>query len=105
MFFGPRVHHINTDELLRELESGSPILIDVREPDEFAAGHVPGAINRPVASLLTAVAGLDRDADILVICQSGHRSVAASKQLLKTGFTNVRNIKGGTVAWRGALER
>ena len=103
--FGPRVHHISVDELREELKSGSPILIDVREPSEFAAGHVPKAMNLPVGGLPQAAAGLDHNAEILVICRSGGRSVTASKRLLKAGFTNVRNVKGGTAAWHGKLDR
>lgn len=105
MFFGPRLHHMSADELRRELDTGSPVLIDVREPEEFAAGRVPGAINLPVGSLPLAASGLDRHAEILVICRSGRRSITASKRLLKAGFTNVRDVQGGTAGWTGPLER
>lgn len=105
MFFGPRVAKISSDELRQELKGGSVMLIDVREPSEFATGHVPGAINVPVGSLTQAAPRLDHDAEIIVICQSGHRSVRAAKWLLKAGFTNVRSVVGGTSAWREELER
>ena len=106
MFFGPRVASITTDELGRELKDGSATLIDVRELGEFASGHVPGAINLQIGGLPQSVARrLDHNAEILVICQSGHRSVRATKRLLKAGFTNVRNVSGGTAAWRGPLKR
>lgn len=105
MLFGPRVPQIGTDELARELESGSGTLIDVREPEEFASGHVPGAINLPLATLPSSAAGIGCELEILVICQSGHRSKNASKRLLKAGFTNVRSVRGGTAAWRGKLDR
>ena len=75
--FGPRVPNITTEELARELKGGSVRLIDVREPSEFAAGHVPGAVNMPLGTLPGAAAQLDRDAAIIVICQSGNRSVRA----------------------------
>jgi len=103
--FGPRVPNITTEELAQELNGGSVRLIDVREPSEFAVGHVPGAINMPLGTLPGAAAQMDRDAAIIVICQSGNRSVRASKRLLKAGFTNVRNVVGGTGAWRGKLAR
>jgi rhodanese-related sulfurtransferase len=106
MFFGPRVQSITTDELAQELKSGSATLIDVRELSEFAAGHVPGAINLPLGGLpKSVVTRLDPDAEILVICQSGNRSARATKRLMKAGFTNVRNVWGGTSAWRGPLKR
>jgi rhodanese-related sulfurtransferase len=105
MFFGPRVEHIGADDLRRKLDTGSAILIDVREPHEFTAGRVPGAINLPVGSLPGAASKISHDAEIIVICQSGHRSVTAAKRLLKAGFTNVRSVRGGTAAWQGPLER
>jgi rhodanese-related sulfurtransferase len=105
MFFGPRVQHATIDELRQAVSNGSHLVIDVREPNEYASGHVPSAINMPVGSLPQAAAALDRDAQILVICQSGHRSVTASKRLMKAGFTQVRNVTGGTSSWRGPLQR
>jgi rhodanese-related sulfurtransferase len=105
VFFGPRVQHMSTDDLRQALKTGSPIVIDVREPYEFAAGHVPGAVNLPIGTLPAAAATLDHEADTMVICQSGHRSVTAAKRLMKAGFTNVRSVQGGTSAWQGKLER
>ena len=106
MFFGPRVQSITADDLNRELAGGSATLVDVRELSEFSAGHVPGAISMPLGSLPQAASKrFDSDAEILVICQSGHRSVKAAKRLMKAGFTNVRNVAGGTSAWRGPLKR
>lgn len=105
MLFGPRVRHIDVQELSRELDNRALVIIDVREPYEFAAGHVPSATNMPLGTLPTAAAGLERDSKIVVICQSGHRSVTAAKRLLKAGFTDIRNVRGGTGAWQGKLER
>jgi rhodanese-related sulfurtransferase len=105
MFFGPRVPDISTSELASELKVGSVTLIDVREPSEFAAGHVPGAVNLPLGGLPGSAGQIERDARIIVICQSGHRSVRAAKRLLKAGFTDVRNVVGGTSAWQGKLRR
>jgi rhodanese-related sulfurtransferase len=105
MFFGPRVPNISTSELAAELKAGSVTLIDVREPGEFSAGHVPGAVNLPLGGLPGSAAQLERDARIIVICQSGRRSVRAAKRLLKSGFTDVHNVVGGTRAWQGKLKR
>jgi rhodanese-related sulfurtransferase len=103
--FGPRVPTITPDRLAERLAHGSPVLIDVREPDEFAAGHVPGARNVPLATLADQAGRLDPNAETLLICQSGRRSAAAARQLHRRGFTDVHSVKGGTLAWRGRLER
>jgi len=105
MFWGPRVESVTTEELEAALKSGSPLLIDVRELYEFSAGHVPGARNLPLGSLPASAEKLDHGADVYVICQSGNRSVRATRKLMKAGFTNVRNVRGGTSAWRGKLKR
>ena len=105
MFFGPRVPNMSNDELRQELEDGSVTLIDVREPREYSAGHVPSAMNLPIGGLPQSAAQLDHGARIVVICQSGNRSVRAGKMLLKAGFSDVRNVAGGTGAWGGKLKR
>lgn len=85
------------------------VLVDVRTPEEYAAGHVPGAINVPLDRLETRLAELERykTGPVHVICQSGRRSQAASAILEKAGFHPV-DVAGGTGAWAAAgypLER
>jgi rhodanese-related sulfurtransferase len=80
-------------------DKNHPAVIDVREPDEFASGHVPGAVNVPLATVGTWAATQPKDAPCVVICQSGRRSVAASEVLVKQGFKEVINVAGGTAAW------
>jgi rhodanese-related sulfurtransferase len=101
--FGPKA--ITTDQLAERLRDGAPILLDVREPDEFAGGHVPGARNVPMAKLPEDAAHLDPEAEVLLICQSGRRSATAARHLASVGFTDVHSVKGGTSAWHGRLER
>lgn len=103
--FGLGGKTIGVDELARKLGEGDPVLVDVREPDEFASGHVPGAVNVPLGRLASCIEELDSDADIYLICQTGHRSATAAKFLKRVGFTNARSVKGGTSAWRGPLAR
>jgi rhodanese-related sulfurtransferase len=103
--FGRGPDHITVEQLADRIEHGTPVLLDVREPDEFAGGHVPGARNVPAASLDAESARLDPHVETLLICQSGRRSAAAAKLLAKKGFTDVHSVKGGTSAWRGRLER
>jgi glyoxylase-like metal-dependent hydrolase (beta-lactamase superfamily II)/rhodanese-related sulfurtransferase len=78
------------------------LVVDVREPAEYAAGHVPGAVSVPQAELALRLEDLPRDRDVLVVCEGGSRSVRAARFLKQVGFANVNNLVGGTSAWRQA---
>jgi glyoxylase-like metal-dependent hydrolase (beta-lactamase superfamily II)/rhodanese-related sulfurtransferase len=77
-------------------------VVDVREPEEFANGHVPGAVNVPQADLATRLNEVPRDRPLFVICQGGFRSLRAAQFLMQCGISNVASVKGGTEAWRAA---
>jgi hydroxyacylglutathione hydrolase len=87
-----------------ELEARPPevVLIDVREPQEFASGHVPGARNVPQADLASRLSELPRDRPLYLICQGGFRSLRAAQFLGQMGFTDVASVSGGTEGWRAA---
>ncbi len=89
---------------LSAMASRSPdaVLIDVREPEEYAHGHAPGAINVPQAELATRLAELPRDRPLLAICQGGFRSLRAAQFLKQVGFEQVVSVRGGTEAWQTA---
>jgi glyoxylase-like metal-dependent hydrolase (beta-lactamase superfamily II)/rhodanese-related sulfurtransferase len=89
---------------VEELESRPPQagLFDVREPEEYAPGHVPGAVNLPQADLATRLAEVPRDRPVYLICQGGFRSLRAAQFLRQQGFEAVVSVKGGTEAWRAA---
>ena len=80
------------------------IILDVRRPDEYAAGHIPHAINVPNESIGTAeISELpDKDQLILVYCRSGRRSKDASEKLVKLGYTNIVEF-GGILDWKGEI--
>ena len=81
------------------------IILDVRRPDEFAAGHIPNAINVPNETIGTAeIPELpDKDQLIMVYCRSGRRSKEASEKLVKLGYTNIVEF-GGILDWKGEIE-
>ena len=81
------------------------IILDVRRPDEFAAGHIPNAINVPNESIGTdEIPELpDKDQLIMVYCRSGRRSKEASEKLVKLGYTNIVEF-GGILDWKGEIE-
>ena len=78
------------------------IILDARRPDEFAAGHIPNAINVPNESIGTAeIAELpDKNQLIMVYCRSGRRSKEASEKLVNLGYTNIVEF-GGILDWTG----
>ena len=80
------------------------IILDVRRPDEFAAGHIPNAINVPNESIGTSdIPELpDKNQLIMVYCRSGRRSKEASEKLVKLGYTNIVEF-GGILDWKGAI--
>ncbi len=80
------------------------IILDVRRPDEFVAGHIPNAINVPNETIGTAeIPELpDKDQLIMVYCRSGRRSKEASEKLVKLGYTNIVEF-GGILDWKGDI--
>jgi hydroxyacylglutathione hydrolase len=84
------------------LQQTGAVVLDVREPSEYAAGHVPGAVSIPQAELALRLDDLSRERDLLVVCEGGTRSVRAARFLKQTGFSRVTNLAGGTSGWRSA---
>lgn len=86
-----------------EEESGY-IILDVRRPDEFAAGHIPNAVNIPNENIgTTEIPELpNKEQMILVYCRSGRRSKEASEKLVKLGYSNVVEF-GGILDWKGEI--
>ena len=98
---------ISMDEAVKIMKDGKDyIILDVRRPDEFAEGHIPGAINVPNEELGTAeIAKLpDKSQLILVYCRSGRRSKEASEKLVKLGYTNIVEF-GGILDYKGEIEK
>ena len=92
----PEVDRVGIDAIPT---NGRGVLVDVREPEEYVAGHVPGAVNIPQADLATRLEELPRDQRLLVICQLGMRSLRAAQFLRQAGFTQVATVTGGVSAW------
>ncbi|MYV05692.1 MULTISPECIES: rhodanese-like domain-containing protein [Furfurilactobacillus] len=76
-------------------------LIDVREPDEYAEGHVDRTVNLPLSTIDQWLPTLSKDSTYTVICRSGRRSSLAIEQMKRRSITGV-NVNGGTLAWQGA---
>jgi hydroxyacylglutathione hydrolase len=96
----PEVREVSLDVMRRRPAEAA--VVDVREPEEFANGHVPGAVNLPQADLASRLDEIPRDRPVFVVCQGGFRSLRAAQFLSQRGFSDVASVKGGTEAWRAA---
>lgn len=102
MLLGPRVLQIDVQEAYARLQnSPAPIIVDVRQPVETAAGAISGAALIPLTQFGECFHELPRDRPILTICRSSHRSPLAARQLRKAGY-DVTDVRGGMLAWERA---
>lgn len=93
---------MNVSELRTELETGKHLqLVDVRNPDEFAAGHVPGAVNVPIDQIESRLGDLSRQGPVVLLCQSGNRAQMAC-ELIQQHHPELLVLEGGTIAWADA---
>lgn len=98
----PTIRCIDQDELTG-LASGS-LLIDVREPGEFAGERLPGSLNIPLSRLDAEASRLPKDKPLVLLCRSGRRSQEAARKLGELGFSDVRILNGGLLCC-GGLEK
>ena len=102
LLFGKPVSTINALELNERLTNGKrPIVIDVRQPDEYRTGHIIGAKLTPLNQLSNHMKKLPQSREIVCVCASGNRSGSATRMLVKAGY-NAVNMKGGMLSWRRA---
>ncbi|MCZ2259885.1 rhodanese-like domain-containing protein [Sporosarcina sp. G11-34] len=89
---------------VQQLQDDGAVVLDVREVEEFAEGHIIGAINAPLSKLKTGErAVLDKKQSYIVICRSGSRSKEASELLIDEGYDLV-NVSEGMSSWTGEVE-
>ena len=90
---------ITVDEARQMLDSNGAAVIDVREPFEYTAGHVPNAALIPVATVYARREDLPRDKDVIFVCAVGQRSALACEMAAAAGLIRLYNLEGGTEAW------
>ncbi len=97
---------ISMDDAVKRMSSGEYIIVDVRRPDEFAEGHIPGAVNVPNKDIGSEdIPQLpDKSAKLLVYCRSGRRSKEAAEKLAANGYKHVYEF-GGILDWQGEIEK
>lgn len=100
--------HIKVDEISpRDLwvimqDENHPAIIDVREPREYKAGHVPDAISIPLPEILNDPSLIDREMQVIFVCRSGRRSRRIGGLLIDHGFEKISVLRGGMLAWEAA---
>ena len=104
MLMGSGANDVNPGAATLLINREDAQVIDVREAEEFAAGHLPEAKNVPLAKLADRISEIERfkDKPVIVCCASGMRSGKACGELRKLGFAKIHNLSGGIDAWVGA---
>ncbi|HSO04504.1 MAG TPA: rhodanese-like domain-containing protein [Candidatus Limnocylindrales bacterium] len=98
------VENVSADQFLTASAEPGTVVVDVRTPAEFAAGHVDGAVNIDVESgnFASEIAALPKDTTYAVYCRSGRRSTLATDQMAEAGFTSLVNLQGGVADLQAA---
>src|SRR3712207_6097400 len=96
-----RITEVTPQQVRERKASGEPmVLLDVREPNEWNLGRVPGAVHIPRGTMETAIeARVPRDATVVIYCASGNRSALAADTLAQMGYGKVASLAGGFRAW------
>jgi rhodanese-related sulfurtransferase len=99
----PSVPEIDVATLAADRAAGEDVqIVDVREPNEWAAGHLPDAVLIPLGELGRRAGELAPERPLVVVCRSGNRSATATDLLRRGGFRDVKNLAGGMTAWTQA---
>jgi rhodanese-related sulfurtransferase len=92
---------LSQDAYLALPQSGeqAPFVLDVRAPEEFVTGHVPGAVNIPHDQVAARLAEVPKDKDVVLYCRSGRRAAMAAEVLAANGYTQLKHLEGDMPAW------
>ncbi len=96
---GPSLKEVTPAEAQKMVETGEAVLIDVREPYEYAEVRATGAKLIPLGSVSQRLNEFPTDKDVLLICRSGGRSAQACMIAMQGGHSRVFNVQGGTISW------
>jgi hydroxyacylglutathione hydrolase len=96
------ISHVHEHVMMGDASPIPFILLDVRTAEEYAEGHIQGAVLIPVQELGERLAEVPKDKQVYVYCHSGRRSAMASKLLAENGYTRIENVVGGITAWKDA---
>jgi rhodanese-related sulfurtransferase len=92
------------DALKEKIKTDNPLLIDVRQPSEYASGHIPNAINIPLQTLAENLDQIPKDRPVVLYCTSGYRTGMGVMTLEMLGYTNVQAFPPSIQGWKAAGE-
>tara|TARA_Y100000588_G_C13712101_1_gene693417 strand:+ start:96 stop:494 length:399 start_codon:yes stop_codon:yes gene_type:complete len=100
--FGQTNNDLEIDEFVKKMASEKYLLIDVRTAEEFAAGHIQGAINIDYysADFSNQIEKIGKEKPVLLYCRSGNRSAKSMQMMYEMGFVEVKHLDGGIKAWK-----
>jgi rhodanese-related sulfurtransferase len=96
---GPVAPETTVEELVQNLAVRPVQIVDVREPDEWITGCIPGSVLMPMGEVRGHLQELNRTIPVVTVCHSGVRSLYSAEELIAAGFADVRSLSGGVVAW------
>lgn len=99
---GAPAPEITVAEAVRARATGKAQIVDVREADEWVAGHIPGALHIPLGDLGRRRSEVDADRPLITVCRSGRRSLIAADAFRKAGYADAASLVGGMIAWKNA---
>ena len=97
----PGTPEVSAEDAFARSTSGEAVIVDVRESDEWEAGHIPGALHIPLAELEARWPELRASDSVIAVCRSGDRSATATQALRSVGI-DAANLSGGMKAWAGS---
>ena len=95
----PHFQSIPIEVYREKFQPGDHTLVDVREPEEWVTGRIPGATHIPLNDLPDHLAEIPQDKPVVVVCAHGQRSLYGAQFLVQSGFPEVYNLEDGTVGW------
>lgn len=93
------IPELTVETFINRRAAPPPQIVDVREPEEWAAGRIAGALLIPLGELPERLAEIDPARPVVAVCRSGRRSLDATEFLIASGFADVHNLAGGMLAW------
>ncbi|MFX3632721.1 MAG: rhodanese-like domain-containing protein [Candidatus Pristimantibacillus sp.] len=100
------LRHLQAEQFRAEVEQTTDaLLIDVREPAEFKSGYIHNARNIPLSQLKNRMGEIPQDSAVFLYCRSGMRSQQAARILQKNKYSNLTNLQGGIMSWKGKIQK